>query len=96
MIDTTVFRFRLYIAADAANSAQAISNLQAICRTHLPERHEIEIVDVFKDPQLALANGIFMTPTLVRISPAPERRIVGTLSQMQVVLQALGLESIAA
>jgi len=96
MSDTTTVRFRLYVAADAANSAQAISNLQAICRTHLPERHEIEIVDVFREPQLALAKGVFMTPTLIRISPAPERRIVGTLSQTQIVLQSLGLEPISA
>lgn len=87
-----MYRFQLYVAGDAGNSAQALANLAAICRTHLPDRHEIEVVDVFREPKRALAEGVFMTPTLVRLAPAPVRRIVGTLSQTQTVLQALGLE----
>ena len=92
----TLFKFRLYVAGDALNSAQAVANLAALCRTYLPDRHEIEVVDVFCEPTRALADGIFMTPTLVKLAPSPVRRIVGTLSQMQPVLQALGLETIAA
>ena len=49
-------------------------------------------MDVFREPKRALADGIFMTPTLVKLAPPPVRRIVGTLSQTQTVLQALGLE----
>ena len=90
------FVFRLFVAGEAGNSAQAISNLSALCRTHLPQRHTIEIVDVFRQPEAALAEGVFMTPTLVCLAPGPERRIVGTLSQPEVVLHALGLESLAA
>lgn len=91
-----IFRFRLYVAGDAQNSSQAIANLTSLCRAYLPDRHEIEIVDVFRDPQRALADGIFMTPTLVKLMPSPVRRIVGNLSQAEPVLQALGLETVAA
>ena len=73
------YRFRLYVAGDAQNSAQALANLKVICREHLRDRHTIEVVDVFR--------------TLVRLSPHPVRRIVGTLSQSQPVLHALGLGS---
>jgi circadian clock protein KaiB len=92
------FRFQLYVAGDAQNSVQAIANLAALCRAYLPNRHEIEIVDVFREPRRALAEAIFMTPTLLKLSPAPVRRIVGTLSQTHVVLEALGLavEAVAA
>ena len=90
------FRFRLYVAGEAQNSTQAIANLTALCRAHLPDRHHIEVVDVFREPKRALADGIFLTPTLVKLAPAPGRRIVGTLSQTQPVLQALGLEALAA
>lgn len=89
------FKFRLYIAGDTENSAQARANLAAICREHLPN-HEIEIVDVLKEPKTGLADGIFMTPTLVRLVPAPSKKIVGTLSQTKTVLQALGLDMEAA
>jgi circadian clock protein KaiB len=91
-----VFKFRLYVARGALNSAQAIANLGAICRAHLPGRHQIEVVDVFREPKRALTDGIFMTPTLVRVAPLPVRRIVGTLSQTQPVLRVLGLEAFAA
>lgn len=90
-----VFKFRLYIAGDAQNSVQALANLHAICRTHLPDCHQIEVVDVLKDPSRALTDGIFMTPTLVKLSPSPVRQIVGTLSQTGTVLIALGLEPVS-
>ena len=95
MSQRVIFKFRLYIAGDAQNSAQAVANLTALCRVHLPDRHEIEVVDVFREPKRALADAVFMTPTLVKLAPSPARRIVGTLSQTQTVLQALGLDSVA-
>ena len=90
------FKFRLYVAGDALNSVQARANLAALCLTHLPDRHEIEIVDVFKDPKRALVDGILMTPTLLKLAPSPVRMIVGTLSQTATVLLALGLEALPA
>jgi circadian clock protein KaiB len=89
-----IFNFRLYVADHTPNSAQAIANLTALCREHLPDRHEIEVVDVFRQPERALADGIFMTPTLVKLAPSPTRTIVGTLSQIQPVLRALGLQTL--
>ena len=94
MSQRVMFKFRLYVAGDALNSAQAVANLGALCRTHLAGRHEIEVVDVFRQPKRALADAVFMTPTLVKLAPLPMRRIVGTLSQTQPVLQALGLQAI--
>jgi circadian clock protein KaiB len=92
----TQYRFRLYVAGDAQNSAQALANLNSLCKAHLPDRHHIEIVNVFRDPKRALADGVFLTPTLVKVSPSPGRRVVGTLSQTDTVMLALGLEARAA
>lgn len=89
----SVFRFRIYVAGDAVNSAQALSNLQALCRAHLTDRHSIEVVDVFRHPKRALADGIFMTPMLLKLAPGPPRRIVGTLSETATVLQALDMQT---
>ena len=87
------FKFRLYVAGDSLNSAQAIANLAALCTAHLADRYEIETVDVFREPKRALADGVLMTPTLIRLLPLPTRRIVGTLSQTETLLQALGLKT---
>jgi circadian clock protein KaiB len=91
-----MFKFRLYVAGGTQNSAEAISNLTALCRTHLAGRYKLEVLDVFREPKRALADGILMTPTLLKLAPIPGRRIVGTLSQQQPVLRALGLETIVA
>jgi circadian clock protein KaiB len=87
-----IFKFRLYVAADTLNSTQATANLRALCGAHLAGRHEIEVVDVFREPQRALAEAIRMTPTLLKLAPPPVKRIVGTLAQTQRVLEALGLD----
>jgi circadian clock protein KaiB len=92
----TSFSFRLYVSGDTENSAQALANLTNLCSTRLPDRHKIEVVDVLKEPKRALADGIFMTPTLLILAPSPQRRVVGTLSQTKTVLQALGLGTMAA
>jgi circadian clock protein KaiB len=87
------FKFILYIAGDAQNSADAITNLNAICTAYLVGRHQTEVIDVFQHPKRALADGIFLTPTLIKLAPLPVKRIVGTLSQTSTVLQALGLDT---
>ena len=91
MTRRSIYKFRLYVADDTMNSARATANLHALCQTHLSGRHEIEIVDVFKEPQRAMLEGIRMTPTLLRLAPLPIRRIVGTLTDTQRVLETLGL-----
>ena len=90
------FRFRLYVAEGTLNSGQAVANLRSICNRHLPGRHKIEIVDVFKEPDRAMEDRIFMTPTLVKLAPGPVEKIVGTLSRTNLVLQVLGLEELVA
>jgi circadian clock protein KaiB len=92
-MSSDTYVFRLYVAGHAPNSLQAIANLTALCETYLPERHEIEIVDVCVDAGRALADAIFLTPTLLSILPLPGRRIVGTLTQTEPILQILGLGS---
>jgi circadian clock protein KaiB len=88
-----ITRFRLYVAGDSPNSVQALANLQALCAKHLANRHAIEVVDVFDEPDRALADGVLMTPTLMILAGSPPRRIVGTLGQAETVLRALGLTS---
>ena len=95
MTHSDTFTFRLYVADETSNSAQAIANLRAICNRHLPDKHSIELLDVVKEPDRAMEDRIFLTPTLVKLGPGPVEKIVGTLSQTALVLQMLGLEESA-
>jgi circadian clock protein KaiB len=83
------FVFRLYVAGDTPNAAQALANLLAICRVHAPGRHDIEVVDVFREPERALADGVLVTPAVVKVSPGPVRTIVGILSRPRPLLELL-------
>jgi circadian clock protein KaiB len=83
---------RLYMANGTPNSVMAIRNLQAIIEECLAGRHCLEIVDVFKEPSRAIAEGVLVTPTLVKLSPPPKVSVVGNLSDAEKVLYALDLE----
>lgn len=89
-----VFKFRLFVAGGTPNSEHALGNLSALCESRLQGRHDIEVVDVLRHPGRALAEGIFMTPTLLKLSPGPVLRIVGTLADSRKLLSVLGLETL--
>jgi circadian clock protein KaiB len=91
MSASDVFRFRLFVAGDALNSSKAIANLTALCVDHLPNRHDIEIVDVFRHPDDASGADVMLTPTLLKVFPLPSVAIVGILNDTVAVLDALGL-----
>jgi circadian clock protein KaiB len=82
-------KFRLYVAGEARNSAEALANLTAFCAERLPNRHEIEVIDVTRDQSRALKDGILMTPTLVKLHPLPRCKIVGSLSKTQALVSIL-------
>ena len=82
-------QLRLYIAGNAPNSLRAISNLKTICDEHFASRFALEIVDLLTHPQRALADGIIVTPTLVKLSPLPVQRVIGTLNDTNQVVMAL-------
>lgn len=88
----TVVTMRLYVAGSAPNSVLAIANLERICKRYLKSGYELEIIDVFEEPQRALAEGVVVTPSLSKLSPAPAARVVGNLSNENTVLLTLGLK----
>jgi circadian clock protein KaiB len=80
---------RLYVAGHAPNSLRAIANATAICNQHFAARHTLEIVDLLEDPRRALADGIIVTPTLLKLSPLPKQRMIGNLNDTDRVLMTL-------
>lgn len=87
---TARLRLRLYVAGTAPNSLRAVQNAEAICSEHFASRYEIEIVDLLQHPGRALADGIIVTPTLLKVLPSPVQRIIGDLSDRNQVLLVLG------
>jgi circadian clock protein KaiB len=82
---------RLYVAGSTPQSSRAITNLKAICETHLKDRYELIVVDLYEQKERAQEDQIVVAPTLVRHFPLPVCRMIGDLSQTDRVLKALGL-----
>jgi circadian clock protein KaiB len=82
---------RLYVAGSAPRSSRAIANIKTICETHLKESYTLTVVDLYEHKLRAQGDEIVVAPTLVRLSPLPERRVFGNLSETDRVLKALDL-----
>ena len=91
MTESDGYSLRLYVAGQTPKSIAAISNLKKICEQHLPGRYEIEIIDLMKDPALAVRHQIVAIPTLIRQLPEPLKRIIGDLSNAEKVLVGLDI-----
>lgn len=85
------FRFTLYIAGKSSRSQRAESNLRQACeKMHSP--YKLAIVDILDTPEAAEQAMILAIPTLVRESPQPMRRVIGDLSNHEVLILELGIQ----
>ncbi|AMJ66609.1 circadian clock KaiB family protein [Hymenobacter sp. PAMC 26628] len=85
------YAFNLYVTGATPNSTRAVRNIKEICERYLPGRYALRIIDLYQDPELAQQQQVVAAPTLVRVRPLPQRRLVGDLSNRAAVLAALGL-----
>ena len=86
-----VYRLRLFVAGNTTLSRRAIENLRVFCAAHLAGRFDLEVVDIYQQSELAARDQVVAVPTLLRMEPLPQRRIVGDLSQTGRLRQGLGL-----
>lgn len=87
----TGYAFRLFVAGESERSRAAEMNLRALAGALLPGGYDLEVVDVVARPGLAEEQRILATPTVVRILPLPQLRVIGDLSDPLRVANALGL-----
>jgi circadian clock protein KaiB len=85
------YAFRLFVAGNGSNSTQARGNLARLCEEYLKGRYQIDIVDVMKDPAIALKHSILLTPMLIMLKPRPGVSVLGNLSNTKTVLATLRL-----
>jgi circadian clock protein KaiB len=85
------YTLRLYVAGFRQSSRNAIANIRRICDKHFEGSANLEVIDIYQQPELAAAQQIIASPTLIKEAPAPFRRVVGDLSDTTKVLAALGV-----
>jgi len=83
----------LYISGMTPRSTEAINNLRTICEQYLGDesKYVLTVIDLYKHPELAEADQVIATPTLIKRQPGPVRRLVGTLSNKERVIAGLDL-----
>ena len=85
------YALRLYVTGTTPKSVRAIANVKKICDEYLKGRYELEVIDLYQQPQLAQGEQIIAAPTLIKKLPLPLRRIIGDMSKSERVLVGLDL-----
>jgi circadian clock protein KaiB len=80
---------RLFITGTTSKSVLALANLQKICEEYLEGRYELEVIDLYQNPGMAIDEQIIAAPTLIKKLPLPFRRIIGDMSDVEKVLMGL-------
>jgi circadian clock protein KaiB len=82
----------LYVTGATPQSTQALVRLKEICAEYLQGRYELEVVDIYQQPEEAKSAQILAAPTLIKILPPPLRKVIGNLSDLERVLIGLDLQ----
>lgn len=86
---TQGYVLRLFVSQNSEATEQTLKSLHELLENSIRHPYTLKVIDVFKHPDLAEANQVSATPTLVRIWPLPVRRLVGDLSDVDRVLRIL-------
>jgi circadian clock protein KaiB len=84
----------LYLAGESPNSVLAKNNLRAAIAHLAKEEVILEIVDILRDPARGLRDAVLVTPTLIRVAPRPEQRVIGNLRDRGALLAGLGISEV--
>jgi circadian clock protein KaiB len=82
---------RLYVTGLTPRSARAVESLQTFCAKHLSGRYDLQVIDVYQQPELARTEQIVAVPTLIKKLPLPLRRLIGDMSDEDRVLVGLNI-----
>jgi circadian clock protein KaiB len=85
------YLLKLFVTGSTPRSLRAITNLQAILEEYLAGRYELQVVDLYQQPELAKDNQLVAAPTLIKRLPEPARRVIGDMSNTAEVLFGLDI-----
>jgi circadian clock protein KaiB len=89
--DQAKYILRLYVTGMTPKSTLAITNVQKLCEKYLEGRYELEVIDIYQQPQLAKGEQIIATPTLIKKLPLPFRKLIGDMSDTEKFLVGIDL-----
>lgn len=88
--ENTMYEFRFYVVGQTPKLITVVDNLKGLLESTFDGHYNLEVIDVTENLKMAEKDNIIATPTLVKSSPPPERRVIGDLSDREKVLLNLG------
>lgn len=87
-----MYRLRLFVTGQTPRSASSLQNLKNVCDEYLVGKFELEVIDIYQQPELAREAQIIAAPTLIKMLPLPLRKLVGDLSNRKQVMIGLDIK----
>ena len=84
-----LFHLRLYIAGSTSRALRTIQIVKRAFEEHAQGKYDLRVIDIHRQPELAVTNQIVAVPTLVCSQPKPTRCFVGHALSPADVLQKL-------
>jgi circadian clock protein KaiB len=91
IIGTEKYVLRLYVTGMTPKSINAIENIRKICEENLKGRYELDVIDIYQQPEYAKKEQIIAAPTLIKKLPLPLRKFIGDMSDKDKILVGLDL-----
>jgi circadian clock protein KaiB len=91
-VPADVLHLRLYISGNSEDELRVKINLESLLKKYLNDAFKLEVIDIVQDPRRALTDEVIVTPTLVKVSPRPEIKVIGDLADDERIRAALGLK----
>ena len=85
-----LYVLRLCVSGMTPLSREAVENLKRICEQHLEGQYQLEVIDLYQQPELAAKHQVIATPTLLKYLPTPLGRLIGNLTDTGKTLRRLG------
>lgn len=82
---------QLYVSGMSPKSMEAIENINRLCAEYLEDSFDLEIIDLYKHPELAAEQQIVFSPSLIKRLPLPKKTMIGTFSDKEKVIKGLGI-----
>ena len=85
------YHLQLFITGKTSRSELAIQSVKKLCEDLFEEGLQFEVIDVLEDPDIAEEQKVIATPTLIKFSPPPVKRLIGDFADTQVVKKHLDM-----
>lgn len=85
------FVLKLYVCGMSPKSMEAVDNITRFCTRYMESNYDLEIIDIYKNPELAAKNQIIFSPSLIKLYPEPQKLLIGNFSDTEKISRGLGI-----